>query len=98
MSSRAAGGDTEVQPCIASGSRHGLATRLAPRPPLQLLLCQPYSDPAGHRGYGPSRDGCRDGAITAERLAPPGSASREPSGHVALGARLFLIARAAALG
>ena len=38
--------------------RHGPA----PRPPLQPLLCRSDRDPPGHRGHGPSRDGCRDGS------------------------------------
>jgi hypothetical protein len=52
-------GGTGARPYDAGGPRHGLATRRAPRTPLQLLLCQ--SDP-GHRGHGPARDGCRDGS------------------------------------
>ena len=46
----------------ATASRHGLATRPAPRPPLQPLLCRSDGDPSGHRGHGPSRDGGRDGS------------------------------------
>jgi len=42
--------------------RHGLATRPAPRPPLQLLLCRSDGDPHGHRGHGLSGDGCRGGS------------------------------------
>ena len=41
--------------------RHGLATRPAPRPPLQPLLRRPDGDPARHRRHGPARDGRRDG-------------------------------------
>ena len=37
-------------------------------------------------------------AITAERLAPPASASRKATGLVVIGAGLILIARAAGLG
>ena len=47
---------------LAGGRRYGLATRPAPRPPLQLLLYRPDGDPPRHRGYGPARDGCRDGS------------------------------------
>ena len=47
---------------LAGGRRHGLATRPAPRPPLQLLLRRSDGDPPGHRGHGPSGDGRRDGS------------------------------------
>jgi LysM repeat protein len=50
-----------ARPDAAGRRRHGLATRPAPRPPLQLLLCRSDGDPPGHRGHGPSRDGRRGG-------------------------------------
>src|SRR5258707_298392 len=55
-------GGAGVWPYVAGGRRHGLATRRASRPPLQLLLCRPDGDPPRHRGHGPARDGCRDGS------------------------------------
>ena len=45
---------------ITSGRRHSLATRPASRPPLQLLLWRPDSDPPRSRCHGPARDGCRN--------------------------------------
>src|SRR5271165_6520742 len=42
-------GGTGARPYVAGGRRHGLATRLAPRPPLQLLLCWPDGNPPRHR-------------------------------------------------
>ena len=53
---------TRARPYAAGRRRHGLATRPAPRPPLQPLLCRSDGDPPGHRGHGPSRDGCRGGS------------------------------------
>ena len=55
-------GGTRARPYAAGRRRHGLATRPAPRPPLQPLLCRSDGDPPGHRGHGPSRDGCRGGS------------------------------------
>jgi predicted metal-binding membrane protein len=37
--------------CCREAPGHGLATRPAPRPPLQLLLCQSNGNPPGHRGW-----------------------------------------------
>ena len=54
-------GGARARPYAAGRRRHGLATRPAPRPPLQPLLCRSDGDPPGHRGHGPSRDGCRGG-------------------------------------
>jgi hypothetical protein len=82
----------------AGRPRHGLATRPAPRAPLQPLLCRADGDPPGHRGHGPSRDGCLGVAITVERLAPAGERVARAIGAVVVGVGLFLIARAAGLG
>src|SRR4030095_11232885 len=41
-------------PSLAGRRGHRLATRPAPRPSLQPLLCQSDGDPPGHRGHGPS--------------------------------------------
>src|SRR6266568_4938329 len=54
-------GSTRARPYPAGRRRHGLATRPAPRPSLYPLLCRAHGDPLGHRGHGPSRDGCRRG-------------------------------------
>src|SRR3989442_4804648 len=54
-------GGTRARPYAAGRRRHRLATRPAPRPPLQPMLCRSDGDPPGHRGHGPSRDGCRGG-------------------------------------
>jgi hypothetical protein len=53
---------TRARPYAAGRRRHGLATRPAPRPPLHPLLCRSHGDPPGHRGHGPSRDGCCGGS------------------------------------
>src|SRR5213080_824082 len=39
-------GGTRARPYVAGGRRHGLATRPAPRPPLQLLLRRPHREAA----------------------------------------------------
>ena len=54
--------EARARPYAAGRRRHGLATRPAPRPPLQPLLFRSDGDPPGHRGHGPSRDGCRGGS------------------------------------
>ena len=46
----------------AGRRRYSLAARPAPRTPLQPVLCRSDRDPPGHRGDGPSRDGCRHGS------------------------------------
>jgi predicted metal-binding integral membrane protein DUF2182 len=55
-------GGTGARPYVAGGRRHGLATRPAPRPPLQPLLCRSDGDPPGHWGHEPSRDGGHGGS------------------------------------
>ena len=55
-------GGARARPCVASRRRHGLATRPASRPPLQLLLRRFDGDPSRHRRDGPARDGSRDGS------------------------------------
>ena len=47
---------------VAGRRPHGLATRPAPRPPLQSVLCRSDCDPPGPRGHGSSRDGGRGGS------------------------------------
>jgi len=54
-------GGTRARPYVAGRRGHGLTTRPASRTPLQPLLCRSDGDPPGHRGHGPSRDGCRGG-------------------------------------
>jgi predicted metal-binding membrane protein len=76
---------------------HGLATRPAPRPPLQPLLCRPDGDPLRHRVMDLRAMALVTAAITIERLAPDGERVAQAIGAVVVGSGLFLIARAAGL-
>ena len=54
-------GGTRTRPHAAGRPRHGLATRPAPRSPLQPLLCRPDGDSSSSWDHGPARDGSLGG-------------------------------------
>src|SRR5260370_28357404 len=92
-------GGTRARPYAAGRRRHGLATRPAPRPPLQPVLCRGLIAILLVIGVMDLRAMAAVAtAITFQRLAPAGERAARAIGADVVAAAVFLVRLAAWLG